>query len=504
MTINARSGGEGVTPTEQYLARLCRRSFLSLWSYPNVYNDDGVQSPRRIGQEVCDLLVVFGDDVLVFSDKSCEYKDSGRIRVDWNRWYKKAVLRSAQQLHGAERWIRCFPRRLFLDPYGRKPFPINLDGRPGLRFHKIAVATGAKEACHKFFGGGSGSLMISTGHDAIITSDDEEEISVKAFTISYGDRSRGIVHVFDDVTLDVVMSELDTILDFCRYLRKKEALLETYHVVAPGEEDMLAQYLKDINENKEHDFVISTNSGDKIDGVRFEEGTYASRLSNNRYIAKKKEDEISYVWDRLIEHFYESFRDDERINDGIFSGYEMALRKMAALGRTERRSVGRLLKAIFERTPPGYRRLTSYLPGTQPGTAIIFLLLPWHDNRSQEQYTEERETLLGCACEIFRLKNPHIKDAVAIGLQPPETKRSISESLGYFDFSGWDEELESQAIRAQQITGFFTKETYHESTEQEYPEVKKLASFSIPLGSGRMMNRKERRRAAALSRKPRR
>src|SRR4051794_29375388 len=64
---------------------------------------------------------------------------------------KKAVLKSRNQLHGAERWIRCFPERVFLDCYGQKPFPIKLHGRSGLRFHKIAVATGAKEACRKFF-----------------------------------------------------------------------------------------------------------------------------------------------------------------------------------------------------------------------------------------------------------------------------------------------------------------------------------------------------------------
>src|SRR4051812_46698174 len=147
--------------------------------------------------------------------QSCEYKNTCRIAVDWNRWYRKAVLKSASQLHGAERWIRCFPERIFLDCYGQKSFPFKLHSRPGLRFHKIAVATGAKEACRTFFRGGSGSLMITTGTDSTIQSNDADEIAVKAFTVSYHDRSHGIVHVFDDVTLDIVMSELDTISDFC-------------------------------------------------------------------------------------------------------------------------------------------------------------------------------------------------------------------------------------------------------------------------------------------------
>src|SRR5438477_13146594 len=51
--------GEGVTAAERYLAELCRRSFLSLWSYPAVFRDQGHRGGNGDGKEVCDLLVVF-------------------------------------------------------------------------------------------------------------------------------------------------------------------------------------------------------------------------------------------------------------------------------------------------------------------------------------------------------------------------------------------------------------------------------------------------------------
>ena len=31
----------GTTPSEQYLAHLCQQTFLSLWSYPNIFRDQG-------------------------------------------------------------------------------------------------------------------------------------------------------------------------------------------------------------------------------------------------------------------------------------------------------------------------------------------------------------------------------------------------------------------------------------------------------------------------------
>ena len=57
----------GTTPTERYLKKLCDHTFLSLWSYPGVYRDQ-YAGEGGDGKEVCDLLVVFENDVIVFSD----------------------------------------------------------------------------------------------------------------------------------------------------------------------------------------------------------------------------------------------------------------------------------------------------------------------------------------------------------------------------------------------------------------------------------------------------
>jgi hypothetical protein len=54
---------DGLTASEQLLAQICDRSFLKLWTYPNLF--------KKPGKELTDLLVVFGNDVIIFSDKSC-------------------------------------------------------------------------------------------------------------------------------------------------------------------------------------------------------------------------------------------------------------------------------------------------------------------------------------------------------------------------------------------------------------------------------------------------
>ena len=82
---------EGSTESERYLANLCEKSFLSLWSYPNVFRDQGRKGGIGDGKELCDLLVVFDQDVIIFSDKSCAFKDTGDTNRDWARWCSRAI-----------------------------------------------------------------------------------------------------------------------------------------------------------------------------------------------------------------------------------------------------------------------------------------------------------------------------------------------------------------------------------------------------------------------------
>jgi len=139
---------EGVTPAERYLDTLCRRSFLSLWSFPSPFRDQDMRKGQ--GKEICDLLVVFEDDILLFSDKYVAFPDTGDLERDWRRWFKRAVAESATQLRGAERWIRTHPDRVFVDRACTTRLPVDLSSSP--RFHHIVVAHGAAQRCRAELG----------------------------------------------------------------------------------------------------------------------------------------------------------------------------------------------------------------------------------------------------------------------------------------------------------------------------------------------------------------
>ena len=97
---------KGLTESERYLANLCEKSFLSLWSYPNVFRDQGRKEGKGDGKELCDLLVVFDRDVIIFSDKSCAVQ---------RHWRHQSRLGSVVQSSDKEVRRSDFRRRT-LDP----------------------------------------------------------------------------------------------------------------------------------------------------------------------------------------------------------------------------------------------------------------------------------------------------------------------------------------------------------------------------------------------------
>lgn len=65
------------------LGKAGAKGVLEPLSYPNVHTDEGRKKGKGDGKELCDLLVVFGNHVLIFSDKACAFPDHPDIKVAW-------------------------------------------------------------------------------------------------------------------------------------------------------------------------------------------------------------------------------------------------------------------------------------------------------------------------------------------------------------------------------------------------------------------------------------
>jgi hypothetical protein len=211
---------------------------------------------------------------------------------------------------------------------------------PSPEFHRIVVAHDASRACKEKMGG-SGSLMI----DSSVVGD--AHLSHFPFMIGQLEPAKGYVHVFDDTTLNIVMSTLDTISDFTAYLTKEEKFLTAVRkVFAAGEEELLAIYLRNLNADGEHDFVIDGN----YDSLAFEEGFWEAFGRSPERQAQIESDRISYLWDALIEKFASQLMTGRQY---FTTGHplreqEAAFRLLAREPRTIRRMLAKSLHEVFE------------------------------------------------------------------------------------------------------------------------------------------------------------
>jgi hypothetical protein len=167
---------------------------LKLWTYPNLF--------KQPGKELIDLVVVFRNDVLLFSDKSCAYPDTGNAGLNWQRWFSRAIAKSAHQVRQAERWLRTQPGEIFLDAAAKEKLPITLPPPAVMTVHRICVATGAADRCRRE----TGQPML--GIDLTIA---DAEAPLRIGTVT---EAGGFLHVFDSHALELVLTELDTVSDF--------------------------------------------------------------------------------------------------------------------------------------------------------------------------------------------------------------------------------------------------------------------------------------------------
>lgn len=451
---------EGVTASERYLGELCRRTFLSLWSYPGIFRDQGRHGDKGDGKEVCDLLVVFENHIIIFSDKHCQFPTSGDIQRDWGRWYKRAIRESAKQVWGAERWIKQFPTCLFLDRKCSFRFPIPLPDPSKAIFHRIVVAHDASRRFCELFGG-SGSLMLAS--DVI----GDAHFNMP-FMVGQVDPAKGYVHVFDDTALEIVMSTLDTITDFTAYLTKKEQFLSKHSVAAAGEEELLSVYLTRMNALGEHDFAIEGN----YDHFVFDEGAWNTFQNRPERLAQIESNRVSYAWDDLIEKFTfhymtgtQYYTSGKRVIE-----QEIMFRFLAREPRTRRRILSESLHEVLEKSldPDSIREARVMVPSGPGDPYYVFLFLKPKEGMTEDEYRTVRRNLLTNYCLVTKLKFPAAVHIVGIASEaglPPER----SEDLIYLNVSKWSPRDEENAKNIQQKFKLFQKTTLAATRTHEYP-----------------------------------
>jgi len=375
---------------EAIIHNLATKTFLTDWCYPNPKKPDG--------KELCDLLVVFDDIAIIWQIKDLKVDEAGR--------YKKAeVEKNLRQLGGARRAMFDLRVPIQLENPRRGKELFNPDQIRTV--HLISVLMGESDEPFPF---------VQTMKDKLI-------------------------HAFSREFADLALSELDTVSDFCEYLRKKEALdRNKMVVVAGGEENLLAKYLANLR---------SFSWMDNYDNILIDDTCWPALTRNPQFIARKLEDQISYGWDSVI----------DRTHDGPSERYERLARELARPGRFARRVLSKSFLEAYgeyvEKRPPVFRRMMPL-----GDTTYCFLFM--EDGTGPR---ERRKAMLGCMCFVARGIAPMNKRVVGVATEAENRSYDYCVLIQ----PEWSAEDEAKKLKIQQDMGIFVNPRRVTTGEDEYP-----------------------------------
>lgn len=441
--------GSGFTMSEEKLIEFADNAFFGLWSYPNIYSDEG-RSKNNIGKEVCDLLVIFDKDIIIFSDKAITFNDKKDTKIAWQRWFRKSVIESCTQLFGAEKFIKEHPERLFLDKECSVKFPIKLDKH--LNFHLVAVTNNISEPAIKYFEqiekGSSGTLVHSYPLKA-------QECLEYPFFVGDLYPEKTFVHVLDETALKLLLTELNTATDFIGYLTEKEKVIREKSLqISAGEEETLAVYF--LGDKKIVLDEIIRNS----QVVTIPEGEWKNYKTTFNYQYNLSMKKGSAFWDNLIHNFSKSILSANVgfFGDVEFSMHELGVREIAKESRRSRYYLSKEFQDKLKTTQPHLRTSRMVESLDESGKFYLFLFFPNNNNLNYDDYRAERISYMEAYSQVACYKYRKIKKIIAIATEP-QNKMGRSEDLMYSISPGkfpkeYREELKEISRKHQILTNF--------------------------------------------------
>lgn len=380
---------------EEVIHNLAVKTFLTDWCYLNPMLEPG--------KELCDLLVIFDSTALIWQIKD--------LKLDKNGKYNKAeVDKNLRQLSGAKRQLVDLKKKIELSNPRRgkelfDPSSIN-------KIYLISVLMGKGEDYYS-------AIEEIKGQNA---------------------------HIFTKEFTQIVLDELDTISDFCNYLKAKERLFLRKNrkiVISGGEQELLVIYLQDGRSFKKYE---------KADNIFLNGNIWNTLLQNPRFIKKKWLDKISYGWDSII----------DRIHEGSCQ-YEIVARELARSNRFERRDLSKIFMEAHVRSHKDitnadlFRRI---LPMEDKTYCFLFMDDP--------EPRTKRKTTLFAICYFARGKFPQNKKVIGIATEK-KLRTTCSYDFVLIDEPKWTEKDKEKVEQLQKERGMFINPQISRVHEDEYP-----------------------------------
>lgn len=382
-----------MTPSEQYVTNLCKTSFLPFWNFPNPIG--------KKNKELCDVLVVCGNYVLIISVKDIRVSNHSDKKVQYERWVKKAVEDSAKQIYGAERFLKT----------ANNVFAKN-------RTNKISLPPVSQRIIFR--------IAIAFGSDS-------------TFPLPYGDFGQGFVHVFDEETTSILLTELDTIADFTRYLTDKVQFLKGKYFSIPKESDFLAFYIQ-----------TGLDVDEKVDSIVSDGGLWESYVESEEYVEWQRLLPQSKIWDYMIAQLHD-YHISEETTDERRNELEEAIRVINQESRINRIELGGILDNALQRK----LRARMLRPLKDAKHCYVFMPLTSKNWEGKEKELELR-------CIVARMDNSTVERVIGISFGNNGDGQDVYDICSHY-IPEMSEEFITRAKEVQDELGYFKKPTISHS-----------------------------------------
>lgn len=411
--------GIPVNTTEKTLSDLCDLAFLKLWSFPNPYKESG--------KELCDVLVVFDNNIIIFSVKNIKYNENKGL-AGWQRWKRKAIDESITQINGAEKWIKNHPDQIYLNKNCNTIIPIN--SKKKFKIYRIVVAHGISDSIANIPGNTSGSLGIKY-------SDNNDFEDIQYFVEL---PKSPIYHILDSANLEILLKELDTITDFINYLKEKEKAIKLSKIVTyTGEEDVMGQYLRTIEPETGKHYILKDKNKDLI--VDFENMIWKNFSNSYEYKEKKILDKSSYLWDKYLQQLCEYALNGELTGNIDIFQESSPIKEMAKESRFYRRILsGGIIQSVnyFPEIADDYTRQVRLIMSEDNKSAYVFLQIKYNEQDDYETVVRpKRRQMLNIACGTLKNKHSFLQKIVGIAINSPKHHIYADQDYILLDCKKW-------------------------------------------------------------------
>jgi hypothetical protein len=404
---------------ERYLGELAQRSFLKLWTVPNPF--------KKPGKELADLIVVFGNDLIVVSDKASQFGKA--MPLAWERWQRRTIDASLRQLKTAARSIEN-SAELFFDSRASTGVPLSMPATGDRHLHLIAVVRPSHDPREK--PSNWSALSFNT------------EQSGKPFSIGPTYAGNHFVHVFDGETLEFLLTQLDTAPDFLQYLKSRERTLRNSTHLAFSEKDLFATAIK--SWAKSDGFNISLPTPDPSGRTILPADLWTEYAASDGATATKREYANSRNIDALIDHFHTEYAENKMLNapKPSFDTHKWALRILASESRFSRRIIADALVDLLKEDDNSTIWASSVPSPELPNVRYVWLTYP--ERPPTMDLRECEQLILRHLRQHLLVARTKFGSATYVGISVPNRNiKMLSYSMCMMDGEDWSAESEAEA-----------------------------------------------------------